>query len=150
MPTEHWNIVNNKGADVFNIEFSGYYIDVDVIPHKSGLYCVYRCVHNLQSKTVDIKELLYIGQAENLFNRMKNHEKIPSWKSELLIGEKLCYSYASVNIENLNRSESALIYINKPKCNIQGKDAFLYLDTRVILTGATALLSCDEIAEQTK
>lgn len=63
--------------NTFNIDFKGYRLekDINTLPNVSGVYVVYRCVYDASTDTVDIKELLYIGQAMKLRDRLVSHEK---------------------------------------------------------------------------
>jgi len=49
----------------YSLEFDGYWREPNAsgLPPKSGIYCVYACVHNADRKTVSLKRLLYIGEA---------------------------------------------------------------------------------------
>lgn len=151
MPTDHWDIVNNNGAEkAYSLAFEGYYLKPSGLPHTSGLYCVYKCRDNPERNTVSLKQLLYIGQAEDIGQRHEAHEKKTDWENCLHPGETLCYSYARLDKSELDRCEAALIFINKPLCNANLKDRFDYLDTKVIVLGNVGLLVKESIAEQTK
>lgn len=65
-----------------NLDFDGYWreINKNSIPSKSGVYCVYSCVYNSSNKTVSIKKLLYIGESENVHDRIANHDRLEDWK----------------------------------------------------------------------
>ena len=65
----------------YNLVFNGYWIDEkkSAIPSKSGIYCVYECTYNPPKEgaksTVNIHRLIYIGEADNVNDRIANHEK---------------------------------------------------------------------------
>lgn len=112
----------------FNIDFKGYRLDknINTLTNSSGIYVVYRCIYDSVSDTVDIKELLYIGQAENLRERLMSHEKKPLFFSSCMDGETICYSYATVNKSILNEVENGLIFMQQPKLNERLKDHYNY------------------------
>ena len=151
MPRDHWDIVNNTGAErMYMIQFNGYYIDPTIFPHDSGLYCVYRCNHDKESKSVVLNQLLYIGQARDLNVRHQNHDRKIDWERKLKYGEVLCYSYAILPVNDLDRCEAALIYTKQPEFNKEYKKWYPYLDTRIVISGAAALLPNDFVVEQSK
>ena len=61
----------------YNILFRGYRRDCNRagLPTYSGIYIVYRCTFNQEKQTVSLKELLYIGQAQNIRDRISGHDK---------------------------------------------------------------------------
>lgn len=72
-------------SQTFKIELDGYWREPNKgsIPAKSGVYCVYSCVHNANEKTISIKKLIYIGESEDVNDRISDHEKLPDWKKHL-------------------------------------------------------------------
>lgn len=46
----------------------------------------------MKKNSVSLIEIIYIGQADNICDRHKNHEKNDLFKSQLLVGEELCFS----------------------------------------------------------
>ena len=111
------------------IKFEGYYREVnrESVPNKSGVYLVYRCVYEKDTKpkpTVTLKQLIYIGESEAVRDRIgEEHEKRECWEGKLETGEVLCFSFAPANEADRERAEAALVYRKKPFCNDQGKDA---------------------------
>ena len=125
-----------------SLAFKGYRRDVNKggLEEYSGIYCVYRCTYNATAKEVDLKELLYIGQADNIHDRLANHERLDDWKCHLEKDEQLCYSRARVDDEDTRLcAEAALIYHYKPCENTQHKDYFGYPKTKVSLSGDSGL-----------
>lgn len=100
-----------------------------------GIYCFYKC------KDDKIKELIYIGKAADIYNRLANHDKIEDFIMGLKYGECLCVSFAEVwdNFERA-RVESAMIYKHNPVYNTASTKTFSYPPTEVFLEGKTALL----------
>lgn len=152
MPKTHWAIIDNKGAERrYDLSFKGYYLNSKDLMESPGVYCVYRCVYSKSDNRVTINQLLYVGQASvGVRKRHENHEKFQEWEKRLLPGEQLCYSCAEVGISDLDRVESALIYLNQPVCNEKGKDAFGFYDTYIVVEGASLLLKAEGLVEQTK
>ena len=129
-------------AQTYNMDFDGYCRDQNKggLPEKSGVYCVYSCVHNKSAKTVSIKKLIYIGEAANVNSRVANHERYNDWKRHLKSGEELCFNFGGIGDSDRDRCEAALIFKHKPLENTEYVDSFPYDQTTMKLTGKTALL----------
>lgn len=125
----------------FNIYFKGYRRDVNktTLPEYSGVYCVYRCIHN-EDGTVTLKNLMYIGKAKNINIRLNNHEKYELFKKQLIGKEELCYTYAEIPINDLDEVENGLIFMQKPPLNDRLRDDYNYEDATFEIEGKTALL----------
>ena len=130
-------------AQTFTIDFDGYWREPNKgsIPEKSGVYCVYSCVHNVSEKTVSIKKLIYIGETENANDRISDHEKLSYWKNHLKSREVLCYNFGGVVASNRARCEAAMIFKHKPPENSEYVSSFPFDQTTMKLSGQTALLS---------
>lgn len=133
-----------------SLNFNGYWHDVNKedIPAKSGIYLVYVCRYN------EPKELIYIGEAGDVRDRIAKHEKRLLWQMEVPdvpIGSELCYSFAGVTNPDRERAEAALIHYHKPTCNENDKyiDSFPFEGTTVESTGARDLLSSPIIVYKT-
>lgn len=127
--------------DKYELNFNGYWIDsrISGIPKTSGVYLVYRCTYD--NDGVSLKELLYIGQAENLYERISNHDKKDLFKKQCKEGEILCYSVAEVLPDNLDIVENALIFAQKPRLNDDDKDRFRFnIPVSFIVEGRCKLL----------
>ena len=68
----------NQSVKEYSLNFQGYWREVNKggVPSKSGIYLVYRCLYNPEQNTVGLKEILYIGQAEDARKRIVNHDKL--------------------------------------------------------------------------
>ncbi|EJD6367355.1 GIY-YIG nuclease family protein [Providencia rettgeri] len=105
------------------LDFDGYYRDeiLSRVPDTSGIYCVYRGTRNITEKpvTVNIFELIYIGESKDVKARLNNHDKYDSWKNKLKKGEVLLYSVAKVTSgeDDRLRAEAALINHCNPVVN---------------------------------
>jgi hypothetical protein len=99
--------------------------------------------------SVTLKRILYIGQSENIGNRIKTHERYEDWVSELEWGEYLCFSFAPIARTEVNRfaitdmdiAEAALINFHKPTLNDDFKDHFPYEETNIVISGEKGLLN---------
>lgn len=137
-------------AQTFTIEFDGYWREPNKgsIPANSGVYCVYSCVYNTSKKTVSIKKLIYIGESEDVNDRISDHEKLPVWKKHLKSGEVLCYSFGEVTAINRIRCEAAMIFKHKPPENTEYVSSFPFDKTTIKLSGKTSLLSTSFIVNR--
>lgn len=138
-------------AQTFAIEFDGYWREPHKsdLPAKSGIYCVYSAVFDAQAKTVSLKKLIYIGESEDVQARVANHEKLPDWQGHLKSGEVLSYSFGPVASANRVRCEAAMIFEHKPPVNSEYTAAFPFDQTRINLSGKTALLHTSFTVQRT-
>ncbi|MBE6673602.1 MAG: GIY-YIG nuclease family protein [Ruminococcaceae bacterium] len=125
-----------------SLNFDGYWREANKkgIPDKSGIYCVYTCTYNHDTKKVTIHKLLYIGESNNVNDRINNHERLSDWKNALEKNQTLCYSFAPAINPDRERAEAALIYKHKPPMNDEYVNSFTYNDTSIILSGNTSKL----------
>lgn len=135
----------------YELEFRGYWREPakGSIPDKSGIYCVYSCVHNATKKTVSLKKLIYIGESGDVKSRISNHEKLSDWKKYLKQGEVLCFSFAPVSSASRVRCESAMIFEHEPPVNTEYTQAFPHDKTTMTLSGETTLLSTSFSVQRT-
>lgn len=127
----------------FIIEFDGYWRDKNKggIPSLSGIYCVYECTHNTHEETVTLNKLIYIGEADNVNDRIAYHEKYNDWKKHVRLGNELCFSFGLLTSTNRVRCEAAMIFKHKPPENTEYKDSFPFDKTTINLSGKIALLT---------
>lgn len=130
-------------AKTISLNFGGYWREVNKgsVPAKSGVYLVYVCRYNETSDAVTLDKLIYIGEAENVRERIDGHEKWPEWRQYVPRGSEICFSFAGVTSPDRERAEAALIYYHKPPCNVEYVDSFPFEDTTVESTGRCTLLS---------
>lgn len=123
-------------------EFKGYwrYQNRGSITSDSGVYCVYAGSYNSIEDTVSLRKLLYIGQSENIRERISNHEKEAEWKRYLYSGEELIFSCTKLLISELDRFEAAMIYKHKPPINTEYVYNFPFPTTEVTTQGHNILL----------
>lgn len=133
------------------LKFEGYWREVNkgYLPQDSGIYLIYSCRYIATRDTVDLSEILYIGQAESIRKRAVQHSE-KEFSSVLKDGETLCYAYASVDKENLNLVENALVFAEKPQFNTLLKDNYSYEDVHVLIEGACSLMKHTDYTIATK
>ena len=126
----------------YTLNFKGYWRESHIasIPFEGGIYCVYACSFNEKTKTVIINKLIYVGEADDVNQRIKNHEKWHNWRKELDFEEELCFSYAHLESANREHVEAALIFKHKPPINDDYKDSFPFDKSIILISGATELL----------
>lgn len=126
----------------YDLKFKGYWRDVNRqgLPMTAGIYIVYKCTYNELSDTVTLLEILYIGQAKNLNERVDTHDKREVFISKCDGAETLCYSVAEVKETDLNIVENALVFAQKPALNDKLKDRFSYESAEFHIEGRCALL----------
>lgn len=132
-----------------NLDFNGYwrYQNKGGIPNYSGVYLVYRCVYNREQETVSLKQLIYIGESENVHDRIQNHNKDTAWKRKLQDGEEICFACANVDNPDRERAEAALIYHTKPVLNDKSTESFDYPATYLVLTGQHRFLDSEIVVK---
>ncbi len=130
-------------SSIFRIEFDGYWRDQNKngVPLKSGLFCVYECTYDKEEKTISLNKLLYIGGADNVRDRIENHEKYNQWNKQVKSENTLCFTFGEIGSLNRERCKAAMIYKHKPPENTEYKDSFPFDYTKVILSGEIALLT---------
>jgi len=122
------------------LDFKGYFTRIAGLDSDSGIYCVYACTDN--SSTVSIRKLLYIGESEDIHERVSYHEGRKVWESELQNGEVLCFSNAKISPEaNREHAEAAMIYYHKPPCNKEYVNSFPFDHATIQISGMARFLT---------
>ena len=152
MNNQIYDIMENQNMPAYQLTFKGYWREINKggIPAKSGIYIVYRCTYNTITKTVDLKDIIYIGQAEDGNDRVGKHEKLPDFKRELKEGEELCYSFAEVDKKDLDIVENALIFMQKPVVNDYLKDSYNHENASFKIKGDMTCLKMTDFSITTK
>ena len=130
-------------AKSYDLDFGGYWQERNVsgLPAKSGIYGVYTATYNQSNDTVKLNRLLYIGEAENVRDRVMNHEKWEKWRRQLRTGEELCFNMAPISpAADRERAEAAMIYEHKPPCNEEYVNNFPFDQTTITTRGRNALM----------
>lgn len=134
--------ISSIGLREYHLRFEGSLSDHQrpYMPSYGGVYLVYRGIWSEKDQLFFCREILYIGQADNIKSRHENHEYHQSFIAQCHPGEIVFYSFAEVPAVDRGRVETALIYHTKPRLNCVGVDVFPYPPTSVISSGACALL----------
>lgn len=127
---------------MIRLSFNGFWREPagGVIPAQAGIYVVYECRNNPQNNTVDLKKVIYIGEAENVRDRIATHEKWSLWRRQCGYGNEVCFSFAPIVKPDRQRAEAASIYQHRPPVNEEYKHNFPFDETTIVLTGSTSLL----------
>lgn len=127
----------------YNITFKGYKLEENAssMPKYSGIYIAYICKYKVETNKVLLKEIVYIGQAENLNKRITEHKKLGDLQKECIYDETICYAYASVSLNDLDVVENALVFAQKPRLNKQLKNDFKHKRASFIIEGSCSLLN---------
>lgn len=124
------------------LEFTGYWNEYNkgTMPPVSGIYCVYGGIEDPQKKKVDVKELIYIGESDNVNRRLADHDGILLWRSCLNLGRALCFNFVPIGPADRERCEAALIFKHKPPANISYVDTFPFESTTIQVSRRAPLL----------
>ncbi len=116
----------------FDQNHNGFYKEsmLNKIPDESGIYCVYE-----SSDNGILHRLLYIGESENIRNRIASHERKDDWIQELETGKILRFSYTLIDKNNRVRVEAAYINKHKPPTNSEYVDNFDFHKTTINTSG---------------
>lgn len=107
-----------------------------IFPDESGIYLIRET--SMNENGYWSPTLVYIGKAENLNDRLNSseHEGIEATKKDCnKNGTFITIAFSVLDKNDLERIEACLIYVNKPKHNIQGKDSFNFDKTIVKVSG---------------
>ena len=101
--------------------FEGYWLrdELSEMYTYPGIYCVYRCTFNVKTNELTPKELVYIGRAEDVQRRLREHNsyRFDEWEEHFPINDKLCFTYAYMKKANLKICEAALLHEVFPRFN---------------------------------
>jgi hypothetical protein len=131
------------GGIAIPLQFGGYVRETNgwAVPQYGGVYCVYSCRNQPWDNKVWLRTLLYIGESENLYRRLSNHERRSDWHRHLQSGDELCYSFAPVWEPIREQVEAALIYHHKPVENIEYMYHFPFRPIQLAVTGRCWMLT---------
>jgi excinuclease UvrABC nuclease subunit len=138
---------------LYALGFDGYWLEAGLgnLPANSGIYGVYRCAYDKVQNTVSLRELIYVGEAANVRDRVSGHEKSIAWRAKLRSGEVLCFNAALIAGEgDRQRAEAATIFKHKPCCNTTFVDAFPFDATTVSTSGRNALMQSSFTIQRTE
>lgn len=121
------------------LNFNGYWTEKTLIsfPPSSGIYCVYRGIET--NEKLKIRELLYIGESNNVRNQLMLPKRKAKWEQYLQTEEILIFSLADLHSDR-SLAQAALIHHHRPPENSEFHHAYPHPDTWVQLRGATRCL----------
>ena len=124
---------------VFNLSMEGYWREVNRlgIPDFSGVFFVYESRYDSIKKTVELKQLLFVDEAENIKAKIISHPNYERWKSFLNINNELCFSVCYVAKEDRVRVARAIIFKHQPAGNNKYEGNFPYDETVIAISGKT-------------
>ncbi|MBQ2113720.1 MAG: hypothetical protein II195_01345 [Selenomonadales bacterium] len=126
--------------EMIKVAFDGYWLEryQSEVSEEGGIYCVYACEPMARDRLVVLRELLYIGESDNVKASIAEHEEVKRWKKRLLAGEELCYSFARVAHDVRGHVGAALIAHHRPPCNeVRAEEVH---NVRVMIVGEHELL----------
>ena len=101
---------------------------------------VYRCTYDLITDKVTLIEIIYIGKAVDLCDRINHHDKYIQFLETCASGEEICYAYANISMDDLDIVENALVFAQKPRLNSDLVDSFNHESAGFLVEGRCALL----------
>lgn len=130
-------------TQICNVKIRGYWRDRNKsgVPCYPGVYFVYEANYDKQSETITLHRLIYIGEADDVNQRISHHEKYEEWKKYVDEGNELCFSAGKVEGDMRKRVEAAYVYTHKPPVNTEFNDSFPFDETTVLSSGSKALLN---------
>lgn len=120
------------------LDFHGYYKYSNLLSdkqNKSGIYCVYAGTDYPEAEKCTLRQLLYIGEAGDVYDRLINHEKLNEWKCFLEYGETLFISIAFIGKSDRKIAEAACIFKHKPPLNVEYVKNYPYEDVEIHISG---------------
>ena len=103
---------------------SGYILDKNKngLSKSAGIYIVYKCDYNSFNDSVNVKEVLYIGETGNIYGRhvTNTHEHYDDFIKYAGGKEHICYGEILLpNLSDDDRKmiEAAMIHVQKPVIN---------------------------------
>lgn len=99
--------------DEYSLNLKGYYLQdmMGAVPSSPGIYVVYRGHHDLENDFAILKELIYIGESDNLnlcLNEQKNYRRCLELLQE---EEKLFFCFAITEVEEQIRKKITNILV---------------------------------------
>jgi len=103
------------------------------VPHQAGIYCVYKCTMLCATKIKEVADLIYVGRAKDVHERIKNHEGRQDWNQTLGVQQSLCFAFAPLSsIQDQINAEAAMINYFKPQLNEEYRNSLPFKETHLI------------------
>jgi hypothetical protein len=106
-----------------------------------GIFFVYEAAFNESGQTVDLLNLVFIGEADNIRKRILDDENRILWNSYIDPSNELVYAYAPVDACFRERVRDAYVITHKPRANQEDGIPFRYDKTTLVSYGKAALLN---------
>jgi len=137
-----FNFYYNMAEATIIIDINGYWReeDLSIILTHPGVFFVYESKFDPDEHTVDLLSLIYIGEAQNIRERIRTHEKLNLWKNLIRPDSELCFATGNVEEYFCERVKTAYVFGNNPVANYGHALQFPFDTTTLISTGKTALL----------
>lgn len=106
-----------------------------------GIYVVYRCDYDPFVDMIDVKEVIYIGETDDIYKRHNSsgpHEHYEDFKRYAGGKEHICYGeilLPDLSEDDRKIIEAAMIHIEKPEINTDYKDHYTKPASYVRMTG---------------
>lgn len=126
----------------------GFYLDRDkeTMPEVAGIYVVYKCDYDSYTDTVEVKEILYIGESQNIRERLNstpdhpsNHELYDDFVNEAGGAGHICYGLIPMSdYSEGDRKwiQEAMVFQQKPPINKrQEKDHYTHPAIELTMEG---------------
>lgn len=127
----------------FTLEFKGYKMldELAQLPQASGVYCVYSCSYDSWLQRYEVKQLLYIGEADNLHKELSRVALQALWQKHLTMDQMLCFSFVEVAESDRFMVESALVTEHRPPLNEAYQERFVTENMVIFNSGKSHLLN---------
>lgn len=124
---------------VFNLSMEGYWRDINriMIPEFSGVLFVYESYYDSIKKTVELKQLIFVDEGENIRAKIMTHPNYERWRSVLNVNNELCFSVCYVAKEDRVRVAQAIIFRHQLVGNNKYQGNFPYDETVIAIGGKT-------------
>lgn len=132
-------------AQFFFVHIDGYWSESRIagIPDHAGIFFVYTGTFIASLQGASLRSLIYIGAADNVYDRIRQHEKRKDWESFLNEGEELWFSTAKIPAVNCARLKAAFVNRHKPPANTEFINEFPFNRTTIHAHGMINLLQPD-------
>lgn len=126
-----------------NINIEGYWREKHRtgITSLPGIFFVYESKHNPATDTISLFRVIYVGEADNVRERINAHPLYSSWKNFVHDGNELSFATAYVDGKKRTQAKAGFIFHLKPLANTNYKDVFPFEKTVITVSGKTNLIS---------
>ncbi len=107
------------------------------IPDASGIFLVFRAGIDPDTKTMEVQELLYVGEHRSARYGIENDATRTTWQAFLQPDEELWYAVGLCSYLHRDRLAAAMINAHKPRFNDHSEylDRFPFDETTVHVSG---------------